>query len=274
MQEQQYTDEQSSVNNEESGMDIRYIFFILMQKWWIIAVCVILFGILSAIISYFYLKPEYSATTSLYVYRKATNDTTIMNELNVGSQLVKDSVVLLKSDRVLNRAILTAYNQMSTGENTPAFTPVQINIMHNLKSEMIVGAVTVTAEKDTRILRIGVNNGDPYTASVLANAIADSFLEEFKNLTQSNTRYSTNDEFINVIDKASPNTTPVKPDKRTNIILGLFAGAAVGAGMIFLLEFLDDTIKSPEAIRLQHNIDILGVIPIFEPKKREGSNNL
>ena len=245
-----------------------------MQKWWIIAVCVLLFGILSAIISYFYLKPEYAATTSLYVYRKADSTTSIITELSVGSQLVKDSVVLLKSDRVLGRALLTAYNQMSTGENNPPFTPAQINIVHNLKSDMITGAVTVTAEKDTRILRIAVGNGDPYTASMLANSIADSFLEEFKNLTQSNTRYATNDEFISVIDKAIPNTTPVKPNKRMNIVLGLLIGAGVGAGMIFLIEFLDDTIKSPEAIRLQHNIDILGVIPIFEIKKSEGSNNL
>lgn len=247
MQEQQYISEQGNSNEDEASLDIRYIFYILMRRWWIIVVCAVVSGAVAAGVSYYYLKPEYSSSATMFVYRKTDNAMLVFNDMVVGSQIVKDSVVLLKSELVLKQALLNAGSKIS---------PVAL-----------ASKITVTSEKDTRVLRISVIDGNPEMAAKLTNEISEAYLEVFKSLTFASTRYSSaNEDYINVVDKASPNPNPIKPNKQMNTLIGLLLGAAVGAGIIFLIEYLDDTIKSPETIKLHHNLDVLGVIPTFDNK--------
>ncbi len=64
---------------------------------------------------------------------------------------------------------------------------------------------------------------------------------------------------VTVVDTALPGGK-IKPNKRRNLILGIFAGLAAGIGFIFLKEQLDSTVKNPEDIENQ-GIPVIGVIP-------------
>ena len=61
---------------------------------------------------------------------------------------------------------------------------------------------------------------------------------------------------IGVVDQAYPSTTPVKPKKTMNILLGIFAGLFGGIMLAFIVDYLDDTIKTDEDLK-RH----LGKIP-------------
>ncbi len=64
---------------------------------------------------------------------------------------------------------------------------------------------------------------------------------------------------VTIVDTALPGGK-IKPNKKRNLILGIFAGLAAGIGFIFLKEQLDTSIKNPEDIE-NIGISVIGVIP-------------
>lgn len=75
-------------------------------------------------------------------------------------------------------------------------------------------------------------------------------------------------ENARILDEALVPEAPIKPRKRTNIMLGFLAGLALGVGLIFLIEFIDNSIKSVEEIE-RNNVNVLGVIPEISTQKLE-----
>ncbi len=78
---------------------------------------------------------------------------------------------------------------------------------------------------------------------------------------------------VRVIDPAELPEYPIKPNKRTNLMLGLLVGAALGLGLAFLIETLDQSIRTQEDIENKLGLPFLGVLPqaviqkgrVFEP---------
>jgi len=68
---------------------------------------------------------------------------------------------------------------------------------------------------------------------------------------------------IRVVDRAEVPGSPVKPNKKRNILLAIIIGLAMGTGLSFFLEYLDNTIKHAEDIEQYLNIPCLGSIPML-----------
>jgi capsular exopolysaccharide synthesis family protein len=68
---------------------------------------------------------------------------------------------------------------------------------------------------------------------------------------------------IHVMGKAVPPGGPSYPDKRRTMMLGLLLGLAAGIGLAFLLEQLDNTLKTPEEAERYVRLASLGMIPEF-----------
>ena len=63
-----------------------------------------------------------------------------------------------------------------------------------------------------------------------------------------NVSEDTNMVSVNVIDVAKPGTSPVRPDKKRIMGMGLILGLMLGVGMAFGLDFLDQRIRSAEEV--------------------------
>jgi len=70
-----------------------------------------------------------------------------------------------------------------------------------------------------------------------------------------------------VIEKAEVPKAPTTPDTRKNIFFGLVAGLIGGLGIAFFVDYLDNTIKSPEEIEERFNVPVLGTIEFLKPEK-------
>ncbi len=68
---------------------------------------------------------------------------------------------------------------------------------------------------------------------------------------------------IRIIDKAETPESPVKPKKKLNLLLSIIVGLAMGTGLAFFLEYLDNTIKLPDEIKEYLKIPYLGPVPAF-----------
>jgi non-specific protein-tyrosine kinase len=66
--------------------------------------------------------------------------------------------------------------------------------------------------------------------------------------------------FLTVLAIAQPPSTPFSPNITQNVLLAGIAGLVLAAAAIFILEYLDDTIKEPEDVTRSLNLSTLGVI--------------
>lgn len=72
------------------------------------------------------------------------------------------------------------------------------------------------------------------------------------------------------IDAAQINPTPVRPRTSLNTLLGALAGVILAVSVIFLRDFLDDTIKNREDIKRMFGLPTLGQIPLHEAPEEVG----
>lgn len=67
------------------------------------------------------------------------------------------------------------------------------------------------------------------------------------------------------MEKAEIPESPTKPNTPMNLFFGLIAGLIGGVGFAFFIEYLDNTIKSPEEVETRFNVPVLGMIEFLKP---------
>jgi capsular exopolysaccharide synthesis family protein len=71
-----------------------------------------------------------------------------------------------------------------------------------------------------------------------------------------------------VIEKAQLPRFSEKPRKKRNILLGVILGLFGGIGLAFFLEYLDNTVKTPEDVEDKFNIPVISTIDLFKEKNQ------
>jgi capsular exopolysaccharide synthesis family protein len=69
---------------------------------------------------------------------------------------------------------------------------------------------------------------------------------------------------VSVVDLAVPPQAPSYPRKWLLVLIGVGLGLASGVGLAFLLNYLDNTVRTPEDLTQTLRIPSLGVVPSFE----------
>ena len=71
---------------------------------------------------------------------------------------------------------------------------------------------------------------------------------------------------IRFVDRAIPNEIPVSPSLSLNLMMATTLGLMGGVGLAFLIEFLDNTVKTKEDLEAMLGVPLLGVVPIIPPE--------
>ena len=224
---------------EEVEIDIKQIFFVLVDK----LVIIILVGVLAALLAFTYTKfmvePVYQTKTQIYVYvENSTNSTSSTSDIGVATYLSSDYAEIIKT------------------------TPVYEEVIENLGLSMSAGSlgsmISVSTIDDTRQIIIYVNSTDPYLAQEIANEVrevAATRMEEI--MAESGVSVST-------VYEASLPTSPVSPNVTKNTAIGFLAGIVLAVLVIIVKFLLDDTIKSPDDVERYLGISVLATIPLQE----------
>jgi polysaccharide biosynthesis transport protein len=75
-----------------------------------------------------------------------------------------------------------------------------------------------------------------------------------------------------IIDAARAPMGPIEPNIPRNLLFGFVLGAATGVGLAFLLEGLDNTIRTTDQAQMISGLAPLGMIPLGSKSAREGPN--
>ncbi|MBN2864023.1 MAG: hypothetical protein JXN62_12725 [Bacteroidales bacterium] len=225
-------------------LDIRDILHILKKRIWLITAITVLALVLGIVYTFFIVTPVYSAFTTIYVGRNTsdsgTSDALVYQDLMLGEELVNDYRELAKSRQVAELTNEKIYGSTLTTEDI---------------SEMI----DVQSRTNTRVIEITAEHEQADVAVSVANTVAEVFKERATAIM--------NIENIQIIDTAIDPIKPTKPNKTVNTALSLLIGLAIGVGIAFLIEFMDNKIRTPEDVEEILGLTVLGIILNFDNSK-------
>jgi succinoglycan biosynthesis transport protein ExoP len=76
--------------------------------------------------------------------------------------------------------------------------------------------------------------------------------------------------FLTIIEPAQLPTVPISPNVRLNVLLAAAVGFALAMGGALLLEFIDDTVKTPEILSKSLGLTVLGTVAYMKGKDYKG----
>lgn len=224
-----------NVQEFEVEIDIREVFFALLQKWYLIGLAGFLAAVLFFCVSKFLIPEKYESNTSMYILTQDTGGS-VYSDFQLGTILTKDYEVLVKSRTVLEE--------------------VAKNLELDITYENLKGMVAVSVPESTRIVEITVKTTDPE----LSWKIAD----EVREVASKNIADVMNVDAVNVVEKANLPTEKCSPSVGRNTILGGFIGVFLSCAVILLFVMFNDTIRTQDDVEKYLNVSTLGVIPLNE----------
>ncbi len=204
--------------------------------------------LISGIISYFFLTPIYQASTQLLVNQAKNEQTTYQyNEVQTNLQLINTYNVIIKSPAILELVIKDLNLDMTVKE--------------------LNEKITVANEKDSQVVNLSVQDTNAAQAAKIANKTAEIFKQEIVNIMSVDN--------ISILAKAevTDHQSPIKPRPLINIAIAMVIGLMAGAGLAFLLEYLDNTIKEEQEIEKLLGVPVIGVIAIMDESSNKKSAN-
>lgn len=231
-------------------LDLKELFMIFWnRKLEIILITLVMIAI-GVIYSYFFIVPQYSATTTLVLVQSSSTaekngeGSITQADLTINSKLVSTYSELVKSKAVLSEVV------ESLG-------------VEGLKEDNIRNNITVQSRKDTEIIEITVKNLDPNLAAQISNKIAEIFSEKVVEI------YSISNIYI--LDRAEPNENPCNINHAKDIVIFAFIGIVISAVFVLVANMLDTTIKTEQDIENSTGLLVLSSIPNYEVEtKRRG----
>jgi capsular polysaccharide biosynthesis protein len=220
----------------EETISLKDIALTLRKRLTLIAIIAAVAVAASGIISYFILTPVYQASTQMLVNQKSSEQPTLdPNQIRTNVDMINTYKQVIQSPAILDKVVKELDLQQST--------------------DALIGKITVNSEQNSQVFSLTIQDEDPAQAVKLANAISQTFSTEVPSIM--------NVDNVKILAPAvlKENSSPIKPKPLLNIAIALVVGLMAGVGIAFLLEYLDNTIKTEEDIQNVLGLPILGAIP-------------
>lgn len=181
------------------------------------------------------------------------------------------------------RSKLTTEVQRVVGTETKTLNPIHSELYSQLISIQVELVALDAREQAITGLRAQLDQkytGIPAKELELVRLMRDVEVHEniYLMLLTQNEEIRINEEMhsgnLQIVDIAVIPETPIKPRIKLNMAIGGVLGLFIGFGLAFLLEFLDNTIKTKEQAEAVLGLPVIGQIPMFESSKTKKNNRL
>jgi capsular polysaccharide biosynthesis protein len=227
----------------DDALSLTDVVAILRRRFWIVSVVVFVTVVLAAVLSYAILPPVYQAGTSLIV--------------NERPSLVQGTGGVDYGQIQTYRSLAVTYAQIITSRAVLQDTIDTLRLPETVKQLAKMTAVRV--EGETEIIVISVKDQDAIRAATIANTMANSFITQLPTLVN-------RVENVSVIDRAVPVTDQVSPRPLLNMAVALAAALVLGVLLAFVLDYLDDTVKTSDDVKKLFGLRVLAVVPDIDAK--------
>src|SRR5690625_2942796 len=220
----------------EETISLKEIYEVIKKRFLLILAFVLGAALIAAVVSYFLLTPTYQST-SQFIVNQGQNDQSAqynVNDIRTNVELINTYNVIITSAAILDEVIETLDLNYSAGS--------------------LAKNIQVSSAQSSQVVNVTVTDPNP----ILATEIANTTVAVFQNK---------NPEIMDVDNvkvlteaKTPANPAPVAPKPTLNIAIAIVLGGMIGVGLAFLLEYLDNTIKTEEDVSQHLDLPILGTV--------------
>ncbi len=215
-------------------MQFRDYWLIFRKRWWL----VLLVAMAASVASFAYCRLQTP------IYRSEVRLIVTPSRLDYGLTLVIDNLLTQYQQQLLTRKLATA---------------VDDDLKLDLPVQKLLSRVRVSAVSNGYLLDITVDDVEANRAAAIANTWAEKFIEQHQaDMAQADPQDRTE---ITMLDKPLPGELFFPKTKQYVAAAGLL-GLVVGAVLAFLIEYLDDTLRTPEDVERFTGLPLIGSIPI------------
>lgn len=230
-------------------LDLRDYFRILRKRIWLIVAIVLLSTLAAAVYSMFFKEAVYQASTKIIVNRAANQAATgqlDLNEINTNIRMIDTYKEIIRTPAIMDRVVA----------EHPEF---------GLSSEQLIQRIQVNSVNNTQVMTLSFQDTSYRMAAEIVNAVSLIFQQEIPNLF--------NVENVSILNEAKMDITPapVAPNIPLNIAIGFIVSLMLAAGLAFLLEYMDDTLKTEEDIHQALGLPTLAMITRVDEQEKQQS---
>lgn len=223
--------------DEDKQLEFTDLWNIIKKRMKLIIYTTMVVVVITGLINYCIIKPVYEAESSLIIGTSPEKGTALQDSKSI--------------DIYMYQSLMKTYSNFASSQLVISSTAEKLK---NTKTkEEILKNITVTVQEDTQIMTIKYRSTDPKEAKTTLDTLIESFITETQRI------YPT--DSINVMDKADIPKHPVKPNKIFNIAVAFFLGLTSSIFIAFLMELMNNTVKSQKDIEKYLKIAVLGTIP-------------
>lgn len=234
----------------EETISLKELVHTLKKRWSLIVIITLLAIMVSVGISYFLITPIYQNSTQILVNQSKSEEKIFnISDVQTNLDLINTYNVIIKSPVILD------------------IVREELNISESV--EALTGKITVQSQQDSQVVNITVQDESPVMAAKIANKTAEVFQKEIVDIM--------NVDNVNILAKAigDQEQAPIKPSPLLNMAIALVVGLMASIGLVFLLEYLDNSIKTEQDIEKILELPVLGVIAKIQAQEevKQGVEN-
>jgi capsular polysaccharide biosynthesis protein len=222
-------------------MELKEYLQTIKKKVWLILLITIAAAVTSTLVSKYVIKPTYQAKSALIVSR-APND--------LDERLRYDDILMYER-------LIKTYGELA--KSTPVLEETISKLGFSMDPEALRQKLTVTSMADTQIMEIAVEDTNPKLASELANTLSQVFIERAKVML--------NTADVKIMENAKIPAAPIRPIIILNTAIAFILGLMLSLGLISLIEYLDNTLKTENDIEKYLAVAVLASIPYEKNRK-------
>ncbi len=230
----------------EQEIDLRELFYIILQKWWVIVLFVVVSVTITAFVTMNLITPMYESKATLFIGKESSSLGGLdlsLGDIQFDRNLVSDYRELIKTRLVTTEVI-----------NSLGLDITVTQLTENLDISII---------SDSRFMHIKYQDPNPQLATIIANRLSEELIDKAVDIVGV--------QNVQMVDYAIESNNPVSPRLYLNLAISFVLGGMLGLFVVFLLHMLDNTIKREEDLE-KLGLSVLGIVPKFEGDDRdEGS---
>lgn len=225
-------------------LSLAEIIDIFLRKWWIIALCAVIFSVGAFFYAQVMVDPLYRTDGTLFVnaQRTQTSDVSQMN-LIASKQLAETYKEILTRRTFLSRVSEDVHNRYNLAE----------------LSKMI----SISPLNETEIMEVRVTGKVPEDVYKICHSVLTHAADELVRVVNAGS--------VKILDDGQIPDYPYSPNVRNYTLIAFLIGLAFGALIILCTELFDTRIKSRDDILNKYSEPLLGEIPeLIIPVKKAG----
>lgn len=258
-------------DNEEVEIDLKEVWFAVVNRWWVILLSVILGAMIGLIVGNVLKKTEYKAE-AVYMMSYNSGNSSVSeasSEYSYTTKILSNCVTVVQQNKFMN--IVAERVNEGIDEEDDAYISVDalteyISYTYDAdeNTSITVSVTTDSAELSYKIISViaGEYTDEDSTETLLSGYIKDNYRMAGNSSLQ-----------ISLINELN---MPEEPEADRSVLIGTLVGAAaalvISVIAVYCSTHADKRIKEESDITSKYNVPVLGTIPDFYDKELQNKN--